>query len=84
VASLIGDPTRIAMLAAPAEGRSLPAGDLARRAGVHPATATAHLRRLVEGGLVVVRSQAKGGELKLFTLPDADTIGLDSPVELHQ
>jgi DNA-binding transcriptional ArsR family regulator len=47
VASLIGDPTRIAMLAALAEGRSLPAGDLARRAGVHPATATAHLRRLV-------------------------------------
>jgi DNA-binding transcriptional ArsR family regulator len=47
------------MLAALAEGRSLPAGDLARRAGVHPATATAHLRRLVEGGLVVVRSQGR-------------------------
>jgi DNA-binding transcriptional ArsR family regulator len=59
VASLIGDPTRIAMLAALAEGRSLPAGDLARRAGVHPATATAHLRRLVEGGLVRVRSQGR-------------------------
>jgi DNA-binding transcriptional ArsR family regulator len=59
VASLIGDPTRIAMLAALAEGRSLPAGDLARRAGVHPATATAHLRRLVEGGLVVVRAQGR-------------------------
>ncbi|WP_433297645.1 ArsR/SmtB family transcription factor [Pseudonocardia sp. CA-142604] len=59
VASLIGDPTRIVMLAALAEGRSLPAGDLARRAGVHPATATAHLRRLVEGGLVVVRSQGR-------------------------
>ena len=59
MASLIGNPTRIAMLAALAEGRSLPAGDLARRAGVHPATATAHLRRLVERGLVVVRSQGR-------------------------
>jgi DNA-binding transcriptional ArsR family regulator len=59
VASLIGDPTRIAMLAALAEGHSLPAGQLARRAGVHPATATAHLRRLAEGGLVIVRAQGR-------------------------
>jgi DNA-binding transcriptional ArsR family regulator len=59
IAALIGDSTRIAMLAALAEGVSLPAGDLARRAGVHPATATAHLRRLVEGGLVVVRAQGR-------------------------
>jgi DNA-binding transcriptional ArsR family regulator len=59
VASLIGDPTRIAILAALAEGHALPAGELARRACVHPATATAHLRRLVEGGLVVVRAQGR-------------------------
>ena len=59
IAALIGDPTRMAMLAALAEGVSLPAGELARRAGVHPATATAHLRRLVEGGLVVVRAQGR-------------------------
>ncbi|HZZ47001.1 MAG TPA: winged helix-turn-helix domain-containing protein [Pseudonocardia sp.] len=59
VASLIGDPTRIAILAALAEGHALPAGELARRAGVHPATATAHLQRLVEGGLVLVRAQGR-------------------------
>jgi DNA-binding transcriptional ArsR family regulator len=59
VASLIGDPTRIAILAALAEGRALPAGELASRAGVHPATATAHLRQLAEGGLVVVRAQGR-------------------------
>src|SRR6185312_2064518 len=57
VASLIGDPTRIAILAALAEGHALPAGELAHRAGVHPATATAHLRQLVDGGLVSVRVQ---------------------------
>lgn len=59
VAALIGDPTRIAILAALAEGHALPAGELARRAGVHPATATAHLRRLADGGLVAVRAQGR-------------------------
>jgi hypothetical protein len=61
-----------------------PVADLHHLDDVHLVTATAHLRRLVEGGPVVVRSRAKGGELKLFTLPGADTAGLDSPVELRQ
>ena len=47
------------MLTALADGRALPAGELARQAGVSPATATAHLRRLVEGGLVRVRVQGR-------------------------
>lgn len=59
VADLIGDPARAAMLAALAGGRALPAGELARRAHVHPATASAHLRRLVEGGLIRVRVQGR-------------------------
>ncbi|GAA5127063.1 ArsR/SmtB family transcription factor [Pseudonocardia adelaidensis] len=59
LATLIGDPARIAILAALAEGHALPAGELARRAGVHPATATGHLRRLVDGGLVVVHEQGR-------------------------
>lgn len=59
VAALIAEPARAAMLAALADGRALPAGELAARAGVHPATATGHLRRLVEGGLVRVRAQGR-------------------------
>jgi DNA-binding transcriptional ArsR family regulator len=59
VAALIGDPARAAMLTALAGGQALPAGELAQRAGVHPATATAHLRRLVDGGLVRVRTQGR-------------------------
>jgi DNA-binding transcriptional ArsR family regulator len=59
VGALIGEPARAAMLDALAAGRSLPAGELARLAGVHPATATAHLRRLVDGGLVRVRAQGR-------------------------
>jgi DNA-binding transcriptional ArsR family regulator len=59
VAVLIGDPARAAMLNALAAGLALPAGELARRAGVRPATATVHLRRLVDGGLVKVRAQGR-------------------------
>lgn len=59
VAVLVGDPARAAMLDALATGVALPAGELARRAGIRPATATAHLRRLVEGGLVKVRAQGR-------------------------
>ena len=47
------------MLAALAGGRALPAGELARRAGVRPATASTHLRRLTEGGLIRVRAQGR-------------------------
>lgn len=47
------------MLAVLADGRALPAGELARHARIAPATATAHLRRLVNGGLVRVHVQGR-------------------------
>ena len=59
VGALFGDPTRVAMLVALADGRALPAGELARLAGVSPATATMHLRRLVDGGLIQVTVQGR-------------------------
>jgi DNA-binding transcriptional ArsR family regulator len=59
VAVLFGDPARAAMLVALSDGRALPAGELARRASVSPATATTHLRRLVDGGLVQVTVQGR-------------------------
>ena len=59
IADLIEDPARAAMLAALAGGRALPAGELARRAGVRPAAASVHLRRLTEGGLIKVRVQGR-------------------------
>lgn len=59
VGGLFGDPARAAMLVALSDGRALPAGELARRVSVSPATATTHLRRLVEGGLVQVTVQGR-------------------------
>jgi hypothetical protein len=47
------------MLAALAGGRALPATDLARHARIKPAAATAHLHRLIDGGLVRVRVQGR-------------------------
>src|SRR5205814_9511676 len=49
VAALLGDPTRAAMLDALMDGQARPAGELARKAGVAPSTAPAHLARLAEG-----------------------------------
>lgn len=54
IAALIGDPTRAAMLAALLGGRALSASELAQGAGVSPQTASSHLARLLEGGLVQV------------------------------
>jgi len=58
-ASLLAEPTRAAMLTALLDDRPLAAGELARLAGVSPATASAHLARLLHGGLVTVISQGR-------------------------
>lgn len=58
-ASLLAEPTRAAMLTALLDDRPLAAGELARLAGVTPATASTHLARLLDGGLVTVVSQGR-------------------------
>jgi len=65
IAGTIGDPTRIRMLTLLMEGRALTAKELAYGAGVAPATATTHLRRLVADALVIARAQ---GRHKYFQL----------------
>ena len=59
VASLIADPTRSAMLVALLDGRSLPAGELAYASGVTAQTASAHLARLLTGGLLLVEKEGR-------------------------
>jgi DNA-binding transcriptional ArsR family regulator len=58
VATAIGDRARAAMLSALHEGKPLPGGELALRAGVASSTASEHLARLVDAGLV--RAERKG------------------------
>jgi len=58
-ASLLAEPARAAMLTALLDDRPLAAGELARLAGVSPATASAHLARLLHGGMVTVIRQGR-------------------------
>jgi DNA-binding transcriptional ArsR family regulator len=69
VASLIGDPSRVAMLVSLLGGRALPASELALSAGVSPQTASSHLAKMVEGGLIVHESN---GRHKYFRLASSE------------
>ncbi|MCY0902790.1 MAG: winged helix-turn-helix domain-containing protein [Firmicutes bacterium] len=53
LAALIADPSRATILLALLGGQSLLASELARAARITPQTASAHLRKLVDGGLLV-------------------------------
>src|SRR6185437_12733467 len=52
VAALVGDPARANILSELLGGRALAAGELARAAGVAPSTASEHLAKLTEAGLL--------------------------------
>ena len=59
IAELIGEPARAQILVALLDGSALPAGELARIAGVSAQSASAHLSQLVNGGLLKVESQSR-------------------------
>ena len=69
VAALIGDPSRAAMLLSLLGGKTLPAGDLARAARISPQTASAHLAKLLQGGLLI---QEVCGRHKYFRLASSE------------
>jgi DNA-binding transcriptional ArsR family regulator len=58
-AALIGDPGRARVLRALADGRELAASVLADEAGVAASTASGHLSKLVEGGLVAAERRGR-------------------------
>jgi len=67
--SLIGDPARANMLTALMSGKALTASELAAEAGVTPQTASAHLAKLEDGGLI---RQRKQGRHRYVSLADDD------------
>lgn len=67
IAALIADTARSAMLWALSDGRALPAGELARIAGVSPATTSEHLAKLVAGGLVAGERHGRHRYYRLTT-----------------
>lgn len=59
VAAHFAEPARARMLAALMGGKALPAGELAFHANVSPPTASNHLRRLLDAGLLEVQCQGR-------------------------
>jgi DNA-binding transcriptional ArsR family regulator len=59
LAALIGDSSRALILSTLADGRALPAGELARIARITPQTASSHLDKLFKGNLVAVEVQGR-------------------------
>ena len=59
IGALVADPGRCRILLALGDGRALPASRLANEAGVSPATASSHLRKLTEAGLLTVESHGR-------------------------
>ena len=73
IASLIGDPARANILTALMVGKALTATELAHEAGVTTQTASGHLAKLEEGGLLRARKQ---GRHKYFTLATSGVASL--------
>ena len=73
IAGTVGDPRRIRMLALLMEGRALTAKELALGAGIEAATASAHLRRLQDDGLLECTAQ---GRHKYFRFASEDVAHL--------
>lgn len=73
IAALIGERARADMLTALMGGQALTATELATEAGIAKATASAHLARLVDRGLLAVESQ---GRHRYFRLAHEDVAQL--------
>lgn len=69
IAALIGDPARANMLTALMSGKALTVTELAEEAGVTVQTASSHLTKLNDGGLLRPRKQ---GRHKYFSLANDD------------
>jgi DNA-binding transcriptional ArsR family regulator len=91
VAALLADSARAAMLRALLPGRPLAAGELATIAHVSPPTASAHLAKLLDGGMITVTKQGRHRYYRLASYQVAEVIeqlslvSRDIPVRtLHQ
>ena len=71
--ALIGDPARANMLTALMSGKALTATELSQEAGITPQTASGHLARLQDGGLL---SQVKQGRHRYYSLAGEDVANL--------
>lgn len=74
IASLIGEPARARMMTALMSGKALTATELSLEAEVTPQTASSHLNKLTDKGLLVVRKQGRHRYFQLASLEVAELI----------
>jgi DNA-binding transcriptional ArsR family regulator len=74
IGAVIGEPTRASMLALLSDGRAYPAGQLARATSTRPQTASFHLDKLVEAGLIVRVKQGRHSYYALAGEPVAQAL----------
>lgn len=74
IAALIGERARASMLMALIGGRALTASELAAEAGITAQTASGHLARLHEGGLLRPRRQGRHRYFSLASAEVAETL----------
>lgn len=85
--ALLAEPARAAIVLALLDSRARPAGELASIAGVGAATASAHLKRLSDAGLLSVVGQ---GRHRYYRLADEDvahwveTLMLAAPTRMRE
>ena len=80
IAALIGDPGRANILTALMAGKALTASELAEEAGVSLPTASGHLAKLAEGGLIAGEKQGRHRYFRLAGPDAAQLLAADSPV----
>jgi DNA-binding transcriptional ArsR family regulator len=73
VAEALSDPAREAIVSALADGKAMPAGELAAIAGVSPQSASAHLQKLVDANVLSVWAQ---GRFRYYRVADDDVAAL--------
>ena len=74
IAALMGDPARANMLSLLMDGRAHTASDLAASAGITAQTASGHLARMAEAGLLAVRAQGRNRFYRLASTDVAHAI----------
>lgn len=74
VAALIGDPARANILTALMAGKALTVSELANEAGVTLQTTSAHLAKLLAGGMVAARKQGRHKYFELASSKVAEAI----------
>jgi DNA-binding transcriptional ArsR family regulator len=74
IAALVGDPARATMVSSLLDGRALTASELAVAAQVTPQTASTHLAKLTEAGLLSVARQGRHRHFRLASPTVAEMI----------